>query len=69
MENLNKYAKKYLDDNGIKISFFENWIGCDRTQVGRWLNGQRHLPPKYMTKVFEFLSGEYIGKVDMGAEA
>ena len=69
MENLNRFAKKYLDENGIKIGFFAKWIGCDRTQVGRWLNGQQDLPQKYMQRVFEFLSGRYLTKVDMGAKS
>ena len=68
MENLNKFVRKYLDENGIKIGYFADWIGCDRTQVGRWLSGQREIPQKYMEKVFKFLSGEYLQKVDMGSD-
>ena len=68
MKNLNMFVKKYLEENGIKISYFSEWIGCDRTQVGRWLNGQRDLPAKYTRKVLDFLSGEYLHKVDMGSD-
>lgn len=39
MRDLNKFVKKYLAENGITISFFSNWVGCDRTQIGRWLSG------------------------------
>ena len=54
MENLNKFARKYLDENGIKISYFADWIGCDRTQVGRWLSGQRALPQKYIRTLRQY---------------
>lgn len=65
MENLNKFTKKYLEENGIKINYFAQWIGCDRTQVGRWLSGKRPLPHKYLRSVLDFLASEHVKEANL----
>ena len=59
MNDLHVIAKAYLDANGIKINYFADWIDCGRTQVSRWLHGERRLPEKYFCKVRAFLSGDH----------
>lgn len=65
MKNLNTITRSYLADNGLKISYFASWIGCDRVQVSLWLNGKRDLPAKYTRRVLDFISGEHLKGADL----
>jgi len=61
---LNEITRKYLKSNGIKETFFAEWIGCDRTVVSRWLSGQKNIKKEHKKKVIEFISGEFIIPLD-----
>ena len=64
MSKLNVLARDYLDSNGISITHFAKCIGCDRSLLTKWLNGQRELKQPYIKRIMGFLGGEYIVTVD-----
>lgn len=61
---LGTLARRYLDLNGIKLSHFADWIGADRSQVTRWMQGERNLNSDQLERVFAFLSGKFLQKAD-----
>jgi len=49
--------KKYLEENGIKKSFFAKKIGVDPTHFSRWLNGSTIPRLDYILKIEEATDG------------
>lgn len=64
MDTLNIVAKKYLRANGIRITHFADYIGCDQSRCSRWLNGECRLRKIQIKKVHEFLSGNFLKSVN-----
>ena len=64
MNTLNNIVERYLEENGIKIKFFADYIGCELTKCCRWLKGDRKLNPEQIRKTHEFLQGKHIKTVD-----
>ena len=59
MDTLNVIARKYLKANGIRITHFADYIGCDQGRCSRWLSGEC----KLRKKVHEFLDGKFLKSV------
>jgi plasmid maintenance system antidote protein VapI len=64
VKSLNQVAKKYLEVNGIKIKYFADYIGCDKSNCTHWFNGERKITTEQRIKVHEFLSGKYLTTSD-----
>lgn len=64
MNTLNNIVERYLEENGIKIKFFADYIGCELTKCCRWLKGDRKLNPEQIRKTHEFLQGKHIKTVE-----
>ena len=52
-----------LKANGIRITHFADYIGCDQGRCSRWLNGECKLRKMQIKKVHEFLDGKFIKPV------
>lgn len=57
-------VRKYLNANGIRVGYFADYIGCDRTRCSRWLKGESRLRKIQIKKVHEFLEGEFLKSVE-----
>lgn len=64
MDTLNQVVNKYLEENGITIRFFSEYINCEYTKCSKWLKGERNLSPKQKMKVHDFLNGMFLKTVD-----
>lgn len=64
MELLNQIASKYLKENGIKIGFFADYIGCENSKCAKWLKGERKLSADQIRKTHDFLDGNFLKTVD-----
>ena len=63
MDTLNVIARKYLKANGIRITHFADYIGCDQGRCSRWLSGECKLRKIQIKKVHEFLDGKFLKSV------
>lgn len=64
METLSEIVEKYLNENGIMIKYFADYIGCELTKCSRWFKGERKLNPEQIRKTHEFLQGKFLKSVD-----
>ena len=64
METLNQVVKKYLEENGITIRYFSEYIGCKPSKCSLWLSGKKKLNSEQIRKTHEFLSGKHIKTVE-----
>ena len=64
MNTLNIIVERYLEENGIKIKFFADYIGCEFTKCSRWFKGERKLNSEQIRKTHEFLQGNFLKSVD-----
>ncbi|MCD8015927.1 MAG: hypothetical protein LUG99_22775 [Lachnospiraceae bacterium] len=66
MENLDlrEVVKKYLKSNGMSTRFTAKKIGISHTSLQCWLNNQRELNANCITKIKQFISGDYITTAD-----
>ena len=64
MNTLSEVVKKYLDVNGITVTRFADYIGCELTKCSRWFKGERKLNPEQIRKTHEFLDGKFLKTVD-----
>lgn len=64
MDTLNQVTNKYLEENGITIRFFAEYINCEYTRCAKWLKGERNLSPKQIERTHIFLSGKFLKSVD-----
>ena len=64
VRTLNEIAEKYLQNNGITIKFFADYIGCNQTTCSLWFSGKRKLNSSQIQKTHEFLQGKHIKTVD-----
>lgn len=62
MAQLNELTKKYLDRNGIKYSFFADYIGCKTlSRLSKWMNnGSGKLTKEELQRTHDFISGKYL---------
>ena len=64
VETLTQVVKKYLDENGIMLKYFADYIGCKPSKCSLWFSGQRKLNPEQIRKTHEFLQGKFLKSVD-----
>lgn len=64
MTTLNEMVSQYLAQNGIKMNFFANYIGCSKAQCCLWLKGERKLTSQQIEKTHEFLRGKFLKSAD-----
>ena len=64
MNTLSEVVKKYLDVNGITVTRFADYIGCEFTKCSRWFKGERKLNSEQIRKIHEFLQGNFLKSVD-----
>lgn len=64
MKTLNQIVKRYLDENGIMLKYFADYIGCNQTTCSLWFSGKRKLNSSQIMKTHEFLQGRHIKTVD-----
>ena len=65
MKNFNEIVAQYLDENGIKIKFFSDFIGCSNlSKCSRWLKGTVKLNENEMKKAHDFINGKFLKSVD-----
>ena len=64
METLNQVVKKYLEENGIMLKYFAEYIGCNPSKCSLWINGQKKLNSEQIRKTHEFLQGKFLKSVD-----
>lgn len=64
MNTLSEVVKKYLDVNGITVTRFADYIGCEFTKCSRWFKGERKLNSEQIRKTHEFLQGNFLKSVD-----
>lgn len=65
MKNFNEVVAQYLKENGIKMNFFSEYIGCTNTmKCSRWLRGMAKLNENEMKKAHDFINGKFLKSVD-----
>ena len=64
MKTLNQIVKRYLEENGIMLKYFADYIGCNQTTCSLWFSGKRKLNSSQIQKTHEFLQGKHIKTVD-----
>ena len=64
METLNQVVKKYLEENGIMLKYFAEYIGCSQSRCSLWISGQNKLNSEQIRKIHEFLQGNFLKSVD-----
>lgn len=58
-QTLNELVNTYLKENGIKITFFANYIQEDYTAVQKWLKGRYNLRPDKIKEIHRFLANSH----------
>ena len=64
MTELFQIVDNYLNENGIRMNYFADYIGCECSKCCRWLKGTGKLNPDQLKKTHEFLSGKHIKTVE-----
>lgn len=64
MDTLNRVVEKYLEENGIMIKHFADYIDCNLSTCSKWFKGERKLNPEQIKKTHDFLQGKFLKSVD-----
>lgn len=60
LEKLNEITLAYINQNGLMINHFADYIGGSYSQASHWLHGDRKLSVEQLKRVHEFLCGKHI---------
>ena len=64
MDTLNQIVDLYLQNNGITVKCFAEYINCEYTKCAKWLKGERKLNSEQIKKTHEFLQGKFLKSVE-----